>query len=172
MSGNIVGKVDVFLRDKKVSESYPHRPGDIYKKKVTIMKTLFFACVIAAALISCDDDDIKITPDPLSGHWEFESSEIEFSFDMYREHGVYKGRNAIVKHESLQPGESDDTLIAFYNRTEAGYEQIHIRFYDDPEYYHIGMYGVRVSGEEMIIDEIRVKMPGTEEFTLTGQVLR
>lgn len=133
------------------------------------MKKYIF--IFAALLMACNDD-IPIKPDPLSGHWEYESSDIEFSFDVYREHGIYKGRNAIVQHPSLQPGELDDTLIVFYNRTTGGYEEIHIRYYDDPEYYNIGMYGVRVLGDEMIVDQIRVKMPGMEMFILTNQALK
>lgn len=135
------------------------------------MKNFIVAFLTAASLFSCEEET-TIAPDPLSGRWEFESSDLEFSFNLYREHGIYKGDNAIVHHEAIGAGESDDTLVALYNRTESGYEQIAIRFYDDPGHYWINLVGVNVSGAEMHVDEIQVKMPGQDVFTLSGQVLK
>jgi hypothetical protein len=135
------------------------------------MKTIIVAFAVASILLSCEEE-FNIKPDLLSGQWAFESAEIEFSFDLYREYGIYKGENAIVFHPSIGAGESDDTLVALYNRTELGYQQIAIRFYDDPEYYWINLMGVNVSGGEMHVDEMQIKMPGKEVVTLSAQILK
>lgn len=119
-------------------------------------------------LISCEEEDVYSTPAVYAGRYTYKSSEVEFAFELVREHGVYKGINGRVTHEAISHSEGRDNLIVTKNFNGTGYERILIRSHV-PVYWSIDLVGVQFTADGMNVGEIRVMMPGREDVTLAGQ---
>lgn len=133
------------------------------------MKTLFSAVLFLSVLASCQEDEIK----PIShvGFYSFESDDLQLSFEMIREHGIYKGTGVSVSHDAITGAEGRDNIFITRQRTETGYDQILIRSHV-PVTWQVDLSGVHFTQEGMRVDEIRIMMPGQSETVRQNQVIR
>jgi hypothetical protein len=135
------------------------------------MKNYILLLVIILALASCQEEEF--TPEKnYTGIYSYESRDLEFTFDLIREHSIYKGEDAAVSHDAISGSEGRNSLVILrYSSVRDVYDQIIIRSHA-PVYWSVEMNGVILTDAGMEVNEIRVMMPRETEAIIENQFVR
>lgn len=132
------------------------------------MKYIILPLVLLFALMSCEEENVQ--PFDYSGRYSFTSDEVEFAFDLFRDHSIYKGGDGRVTHSAISSTEGRNNIVVTYNRTVAGFEIIKIRSLT-PVTWSVELIGAEFINQGMRVSEIRIMMPEMEAIVLTDRVL-